>query len=583
MTNPADLYRNGVAAAQAKDLKRANALLTSAAEHAPDNPRVWLWLAACASNAESALPHLRRVLAIDPGHAVALVALAKLLIAVGGHLLQSNRPSARRALVEACELVPDQPRAWLLLRDASDDDEERLSHLRRAAAALPSADDITHALRDELVRFAIVSSRRGQRDAARAALHEASRVVPTDVQVWLGLAHVSEPADAVDALRRALSLVPDHPAAAVLLKRALAADAQALAASGASAQARARWQEALEIDNSDPDLWVGFASVAATTDEALSCLETALALTPGHAAATAALSERAISAGIEAQESGDEERAALLLRRAVVLSPDNARAWKGLAAAAATAAERIACFKRVLELEPGHERVTATLVALLVDEGRSRAASGDQAGAAEAFREAVTLNPRSVQAWWGLACQASGQSEALANAEHVLALDPAHQEALALKQRALASARPAPTPAAATLERPAPVIVGPESRNIMIVDDSPTIRKALTIILERAGHRVVAQPDGETALAALDSTRPDLVFLDITMPKMDGYAVCRQIRRRSGLANLPVVMLSGKDGFFDKVRGRMAGATEYITKPFEPPAVLGAIAEYCKR
>jgi twitching motility two-component system response regulator PilG len=74
---------------------------------------------------------------------------------------------------------------------------------------------------------------------------------------------------------------------------------------------------------------------------------------------------------------------------------------------------------------------------------------------------------------------------------------------------------------------------------------------------------------------------PDLILLDITMPKLDGYEVCKRIRKDPRTARVPVVMLSGKDGFFDKVKGRMAGATEYLTKPFQAPAVLAVIARHC--
>ena len=116
----------------------------------------------------------------------------------------------------------------------------------------------------------------------------------------------------------------------------------------------------------------------------------------------------------------------------------------------------------------------------------------------------------------------------------------------------------------------------------MVVDDSPTIRKILGLTLDRAGYSVVAEPDGERAVARLAELVPDLILLDISMPKLDGYEVCRRIKSDPRTAQVPVVMLSGKGGFFDKVKGRMVGATEYLTKPFETPAVLAVIASHCQ-
>jgi twitching motility two-component system response regulator PilG len=117
-------------------------------------------------------------------------------------------------------------------------------------------------------------------------------------------------------------------------------------------------------------------------------------------------------------------------------------------------------------------------------------------------------------------------------------------------------------------------------KTILVVDDSPTVRKLITSKLEKCGHRVIAAIDGVDALERIDAELPDLVLLDITMPRMDGYEVCRQIRLRQDAKTLPIIMISGKDGFFDKVRGRMAGTTGYVTKPFGPETLMKALEAY---
>ncbi len=115
---------------------------------------------------------------------------------------------------------------------------------------------------------------------------------------------------------------------------------------------------------------------------------------------------------------------------------------------------------------------------------------------------------------------------------------------------------------------------------ILVVDDSLTIRKALSSILEKNDYRVVMAEDGSQALAKLNEAVPDLVLLDITMPWMDGYEVCKAIKSKALTRKVPVVMLSGKDGLFDKVRGKLAGCNDYVTKPFDPDGLLKTIKKY---
>lgn len=122
----------------------------------------------------------------------------------------------------------------------------------------------------------------------------------------------------------------------------------------------------------------------------------------------------------------------------------------------------------------------------------------------------------------------------------------------------------------------------PKGRTILVVDDSPTVRKLISGKLEKSGHEVVCAVDGMDALAKLNEIVPDLILLDITMPRMDGYQVCKLIRNNTATKDIPVVMISGKDGFFDKVRGRMAGTTGYITKPFGPETLMKALDVYIK-
>ncbi len=120
----------------------------------------------------------------------------------------------------------------------------------------------------------------------------------------------------------------------------------------------------------------------------------------------------------------------------------------------------------------------------------------------------------------------------------------------------------------------------PKNMTILVADDSDTVRKLISGKLEKCGHTVVCAFDGVDALEKLEAMTPDLILLDINMPRMDGYQACKAIRGNPATKDVPIVMISGKDGFFDKVRGRMAGTTGYITKPFGPETLMKTVETY---
>jgi twitching motility two-component system response regulator PilG len=115
---------------------------------------------------------------------------------------------------------------------------------------------------------------------------------------------------------------------------------------------------------------------------------------------------------------------------------------------------------------------------------------------------------------------------------------------------------------------------------VMVIDDSNTIRRSAEIFLRQAGCEVVLAEDGFDALAKITDHEPDVIFVDIMMPRLDGYQTCALIKKNARLAATPVIMLSSKDGLFDRARGRMAGSDEYLTKPFTKDSLLKAVAHH---
>ncbi|MDT7834410.1 response regulator [Aquabacterium sp. OR-4] len=120
------------------------------------------------------------------------------------------------------------------------------------------------------------------------------------------------------------------------------------------------------------------------------------------------------------------------------------------------------------------------------------------------------------------------------------------------------------------------------STRVLVIDDSNTIRRSAEIFLKQGGHEVVLAEDGYDALAKVSDNTPDLIFCDILMPRLDGYQTCAIIKRNPRFARVPVIMLSSKDGLFDKARGRMVGSEDYLTKPFTKEQLLRAVEQFSR-
>lgn len=117
---------------------------------------------------------------------------------------------------------------------------------------------------------------------------------------------------------------------------------------------------------------------------------------------------------------------------------------------------------------------------------------------------------------------------------------------------------------------------------VLVIDDSNTIRRSAEVFLKNSGCEVILAEDGFDALAKISDLLPQIIFVDIMMPRLDGYQTCALIKRNAKFSATPVIMLSSKDGLFDKARGRMVGSDEYLTKPFTQDTLTQAILKYAK-
>ena len=120
----------------------------------------------------------------------------------------------------------------------------------------------------------------------------------------------------------------------------------------------------------------------------------------------------------------------------------------------------------------------------------------------------------------------------------------------------------------------------PVSIKVMVIDDSNTIRRTAEALLKKAGYDVYTAGDGFEAMSVITDRRPDIIFVDIMMPRLDGYQTCLLIKNNKDFKNIPVIMLSSKDGLFDKARGRIAGSEEHVNKPFTQEELVEVITRY---
>jgi twitching motility two-component system response regulator PilG len=340
---------------------------------------------------------------------------------------------------------------------------------------------------------------------------------------------------------------------------------------------------------------------------------------------TAADFSELLRAGIAAAKQGDRPTARFLLRQAVQLSGASALAWLWLASVAESRAETRAHLEQALALDPGNARAREWL---------------------DRIQASPAAPARARRPWRCPLCQAEGvvALEQCPSCRAVLVLDDvdhllgneavdrdsvrraiARLEALSGEQvgfevhyhlglgylnlrrvyegitrlRVASQLHPedgelraAIAELARRLEQSAALVekteraaapAGQAKRTVLVVDDSPTVLKLVGMTLERQGHAVLVASNPLQALAKLDELTPDLVLLDITMPHMDGFQLCKLIKANPVTAKVPVVMLSGKDGLFDKVRGRLAGSVDHIAKPFDPAALVQAVERHCRQ
>jgi len=531
VTEPAQdvaLLKQAVAAYRLGDKERARELLNTAAELNPENPLVWLWRASVAASYKEAVSSLERVLELDPSNVKARQWMDK---------LQSARSEAlRKAGIEVPEeessarptLVQPEERT----EAASPGGEQALVPAESPQTGDATPEAKTEAAGDNNEILDLIEEREQTTESEPAPESSAPENPANEAS---GSASDGETKDILAELMAGQQVVSDE-------KPAPEADAQPQA-EGLPAPIQPKSEATSATEAKDEFAYLDAVRAETTSESAAVAGEEAVESNRHAEPETETEAEtapaEATEVGAVGEASDEVEKTPSLVAPAALACPVCEQMW--------TESHRLC---------PGCGSLTE--LALVGEAPRHDGA--DRA----ALRSAVKRLEEELEAMptadghkrLGLVYMNLRQSnDTLAHLREATRLDPSDQVSRA-------------------------AVVELEKRKLILaVDDSKTIQRMISSVLEKESYRVAVAADGLQALARLDEEMPSVMLLDITMPRMDGYQVCKVVTGNDATKHIPVIMLSGKDGFFDKVRGKMVGASNYITKPFDPSALLKAISK----
>lgn len=602
------LLDNGIAAAQKGDRRSARLLLDLAVEADPNLVDGWMWLASISEYPEELLSYLEKVLDIDPQNQKAIdwqlstrSLMAKTLVQKAVEANESgDRDGAVSLLDQALEYDGDCVIAWSWKATLEEDEDQKLELLAKILQIDPENSEAASAIGS----IRAERTRRKRKDAGQALIDgsisralslfsELSELDEYRTEANLIAGFFGETLEAkLAAFESAASADADDPLSQLavnFLKRLTDADAEPVEVSAAQAAPNAaddiEETQELHIDETAVEEAAYFApeDVAAeysaeaegTAVDAVPEFDPYSTIAPEPVSAEADVVEPVEFSTEDAKDHDTHEYRAEQIFIPAVEEGRSAAETNGNAVGTES------CLYCSAEIEHGAFSCGSCGSALTLDDLEMLLSPHEiehetVSNSVVAMEAEWNLRDLSVRELTGLGIghlNLGNFDEGLKYLEEASRLDPndvilsGQINAIAIRLEELRRQEDAHSGV-------------PRGKTILVIDDSATIRKLISAKLEKSGHDVVTAEDGVEGLEKLAEKTPDLVLLDITMPKMDGYEVCKQIRANPATKDIPVVMISGKDGFFDKVRGRMSGATGYVTKPFGPETLMKALDTY---
>ncbi len=398
-----------------------------------------------------------------------------------------------------------------------------------------------------LLREGIAAARSGDKAKTQKLLRQVTELEPHNELAWLWLSNTAEdPREALACLRQVLMVNPKNEYAATSMADSLCRAGVAAAKTNDRVQAKAWFAEATDLAPRNETAWLWRAGMADTPEEGIELLQFVLAINPNNDRAKQGIAHYRTQLTpkwrcplCEAIGIHDESLAVCPSCRAVIKLTDPKAFDQPIAVDRG-------------KLEPVAHRLYADLMANPTSD--------------VAFRLGLT--------YLNLGYADEG-TKALQSAVRVRPTDPAWrgQVSAFMKHQQIRAANLA---AEAERKRTAPKV----RPTIMIVDDSPTIRKLVSVTLNTSGYQVFEAEDGyQVADRVRQHGLPKLFLLDVNMPGLDGFQLCKMLRQNLETAKVPVMFLTGKDGFINKMRGQWAGASDYLTKPFDPKRLLEAVSK----
>ncbi|MEM8930599.1 MAG: response regulator [Acidobacteriota bacterium] len=465
------------------------------------------------------------------------------------HATSGRRDEAHEAFTRLADERPDEAGVWRWLANIATDDTRRIEYLEKALALQPLDQSTRGELHQHLVRRGVQEAQT-DRAVARATFERASSLMPDDEIALLWWLEVCDAVfERIEALERLVERRPDDRSVSTALSRDLVRAGDAARAEGEANRARRRYQRARDLDPENADALFRLASDerVGPVGRRLELAEKVILLHPEHAAGRALYEELSRLAV--------DESSTLPVRCCPFC-----RAPKE-----PTEIQCDGCGARwsLFDVEALLANQDADLVKLqrAVDRFNGAIAAGD---------EDWTIRRHLLVAWLHLG-DLGRAAEVVQDLLDRIPLD--EPQRLEIEQVRVFLVRSGALDAA-------PAADAKTIRRVLVVDDSPTVRTLVGATLEDAGYQIAHAGTGMEALAQLRKEVPDLVLLDIGLPNMDGFQLCQLLRQNPATAELPVIMLSARDGFYDKVQGRMVGCQDYVTKPFDPADLIDRVGHW---